>query len=99
RRVLFRSRDGTPLGLMTLVAPGHIDLAFVRPSAAGQGIGAELLAALTQIARASGARELTADVSKAARPFFERHGFYVLRQQSVIRRGVALINYAMQKPL
>ncbi|EAU44369.1 GNAT family N-acetyltransferase [Salipiger bermudensis] len=96
---LMAERDGTPLGLMTLVAPGHIDLAFVRPSAAGQGIGAELLAALTQIARASGARELTAEVSKAARPFFERHGFYVLRQQSVIRRGVALINYAMQKPL
>ncbi len=96
---LMAERDGVPVGIMTLVAPGHIDLAFVRPAAAGHGVGAELLAALTQIALAGGARSLTTDASKAARPFFERHGFYVLRQQRVIRRGVALINYAMQKPL
>lgn len=96
---LMAERDGTPVGLMTLVAPSHIDLAFVRPSAAGQGIGAELLAALTQIARASGARELTADASKAARPFFERHGFIWLRQKTVIRRGVELITNEMRKPL
>ncbi|MCR8546591.1 GNAT family N-acetyltransferase [Salipiger sp. P9] len=96
---LMAERNGVPVGFMTLVAPDHIDLAFVRPSAAGEGIGARLLEALTAIARASGAKQLTSDVSKAARPFFERHGFEVLREQSAIRRGVALINYKMRKPL
>jgi len=51
------------------------------------------------IARASGATKLTADVSKAARPFFERNGFELVREQSVVRRGVALMNYVMRKPL
>ncbi|MCA0848922.1 GNAT family N-acetyltransferase [Salipiger thiooxidans] len=96
---LMAERNGVPVGLMTLVAPDHIDLAFVRPSAAGSGVGTALLESLTMIARASGATKLTADVSKAARPFFERNGFELVREQSVVRRGVALMNYVMRKPL
>lgn len=96
---LMAEIDGEPVGYMTLVMPGCIDLAFVRAAHAGQGIGGALLEALTGIARAGGASELTADVSLAARPFFERHGFSVVREQTVVRRGVALRNIAMRKPL
>lgn len=96
---LMAERGGVPVGFMTLVTPGHIDLAFVRPGAAGHGIGSALLSALAAIARAGGACELTSDVSKTARAFFARHGFEILREQSITRRGVALTNYAMRKPL
>lgn len=90
---------GQAVGFMTLAAPGHIDLAFVRPAFAGQGIGAELLEALTVIARASGGQQLTSNVSLAARPFFERHGFVVTAQGSIVRRGVILNNFDMCKQL
>ncbi len=96
---LMAEVDGNPVGYMTLQAPGHIDLAFVRPAFAGHGIGAQLLDALTVIARAGGARQLTSNVSRAARPFFERHGFVVTAQGSIVRRGVALANFDMCKTL
>ncbi|MDO6586043.1 GNAT family N-acetyltransferase [Salipiger sp. 1_MG-2023] len=96
---LMAEVDGGAVGFMTLQAPGHIDLAFTRPAFAGRGIGAELLNALTGIARAGGARALTSNVSRAARPFFERHGFEITAQGSIVRRGVTLANFDMRKVL
>ncbi|KAA8614033.1 GNAT family N-acetyltransferase [Salipiger aestuarii] len=96
---LMAEVSGDAVGYMTLQAPGHIDLAFVRPAFAGHGIGAELLEALTRIARAGGARAMTSSVSRAARPFFERHGFKVIAEVSIVRRGVALANFDMRKDL
>ena len=46
---LMAERNGVPVGLMTLVAPDHIDLAFVRPSAAGSGVGTALLESLRRL--------------------------------------------------
>jgi hypothetical protein len=34
-----------------------------------------------------------------ARPFFERNGFRVVREQRVSCRGVEMTNFAMEKPL
>lgn len=96
---LMAEVDGVAVGFMTLQAPGHIDLAFVRPAFARHGIGAELLQALSVIARAGGARALTSNVSRTARPFFERHGFEVTAEGSIVRRGVTLANFDMRKTL
>jgi putative acetyltransferase len=41
--------------------------------------------------------ELTSDVSVAARPFFERFGFDVVREQRPSKDGVEMINYRMRK--
>lgn len=50
-------------------------------------------------ARQMGIEKLSADVSKTAEPFFESHGFYVLRRGFPIRRGVTLQNALMEKKL
>ncbi|WP_037371985.1 GNAT family N-acetyltransferase [Salipiger mucosus] len=96
---LMAERAGRSTGFMTLVAPGTIDLAFVHPDWSGHGIGGALLDALTPIARASGAKALEADVSKAARRFFARHGFAPEGERHIHRRGVTLTAYRMRKPL
>ena len=42
---------------------------------------------------------LTSDVSKTARPFFEKVGFEVIKKQTVVRQGVELTNFKMKKKI
>jgi len=89
----------TPVGFMTIDRTGLIDLAFVAPDMARQGIGAQLYEAVEDRARSLGVSLLTTDASKAAKPFFTRRGWTVAAEQSVVRRGVELTNYKMHKVL
>ena len=43
------------------------------------------------------APRITTHASRTARPFFERRGYRVLRAQTVVRHGVALENFVMEK--
>jgi GNAT superfamily N-acetyltransferase len=87
------------LGFAEFDPHGHIDCFYTHKDRQGQGIGSLLLADLERRAQARGVSTLTADVSITAKMFFERRGFKVLREQQVVRRGVALTNYAMDKRL
>ncbi len=91
--------DGVPVGFMTIDASGFIDLAFVAPGAAGQGVGWHLYRRVEERARELGATRMTTEASKKARPFFERQGWSVDREQTVERNGVMLTNYRMSKRL
>lgn len=91
--------DGEPVGFLTIDQTGYVDLAFVLPSASGKGIGGALLAAAEQSARAQGARDLTAEASLIAYPFFLKHGWHALEAEYVERNGVVLQRYRMQKAL
>ena len=42
---------------------------------------------------------VTTHASITARPFFEKRGYHVVKEQQVERRGVVLINYVMIKRL
>jgi putative acetyltransferase len=91
--------DGSPVGFMTIDRGGYIDLAFVMPSVAGTGVGWQLYGAVERSAREFGATRLTTQASRKARPFFERQGWTVEREQTAVRRGVELTNFRMWKQL
>ncbi|WP_121063517.1 GNAT family N-acetyltransferase [Chachezhania antarctica] len=91
--------DGRVVGFMTIDADGHVDLAFIRSDAIGQGVGRQLYDAVEDRAKALGATVMTTDASLKARPFFERMGWHVVREQKPVRRGVELTNFRMEKVL
>ena len=91
--------DGVPVGFMTIDAERFIDVAFVAPGSAGHGVGWHLYRQVEERARELGATRMTTEASKKARPFFERQGWSVDREQTVERRGVVLTNYRMSKVL
>jgi putative acetyltransferase len=72
---------------------------YVAPANARQGLAAGLLMRLEAAARASGAMQLSADVSLSARRSFERAGFETLIEERVQRNGVSLARFRMRKPL
>jgi len=86
-------------GFMTMTSEGMIDLAFVRPDCQRRGLGEKLYTALEALAREIGLIRLTTNASKMARPFFEKHGWHVVRHQNMERSGIMLENYSMTKNL
>jgi putative acetyltransferase len=90
---------GAPVGFATLQGAEHVDMLYVHPSAAGQGVATLLLDALEKLARARGAKRIGADVSDTARAFFERRGFAAERRNTVALGDEWLGNTTMQKRL
>ncbi len=91
--------QGEYLGFASLKDNKTIDMLFVHPYHAGQGVGSALLTALEKIAAARGAETLTADVSDTAQEFFEKHGFEATHRNSVPLDEEWLSNTTMSKRL
>jgi putative acetyltransferase len=99
RRTLVAEEDDEVVGFAELEDDGHLDMIYLRGGAVGRGVGRRLYEAVEGEARGSGVGRIFAEVSITARPFFERHGFRVVREQRVSLRGVEMTNFAMEKPL
>ncbi len=72
---------------------------YCRPDAVGRGVGSGLYAAVEERARGLGAGRISTEASITARPFFVRRGFRVLRRSTVLREGIELTNFSMEKAL
>jgi putative acetyltransferase len=96
---LLGTIDGSPVGFASLAGTERLDMLYVHPAAAGQGVGTMLLDALERLARGRGAARLTADVSDSAQDFFRRRGFSPRQRNSVPLGGEWLANTTMEKQL
>ncbi|MGE3149107.1 MAG: N-acetyltransferase family protein [Pseudorhodoplanes sp.] len=96
---LVATRAGSPVGFASLKEAREIDLLYVHPAAAGQGVGSMLVDALEKLAAARGATSLAADVSDSAHDFFRHRGFVDQRRNAVRRADQWLSNTTMEKQL
>src|SRR2546430_14057308 len=80
---LVGTMDGSPVGFASLDGRERLDMLYVHPAAAGQGVGSMLIDALEKLAGARGAGRLTADVSDSAQDFFKRRGFVATQRNTV----------------
>jgi putative acetyltransferase len=96
---LVATIDGDAVGFAALKGNDLIDMLYVHPAVAGQGVGAQLLDALERLAAARGATKLSADASDTALGFFERRGYVPQRRNSVPREDEWLANTTVQKTL
>jgi putative acetyltransferase len=78
--------DGAVTGFASLKGVDEIDMLFIDPEFARQGVGRALVDALTKLAEARGAKRLTTEASDVARPLFERLGF-TAQQRNLVRIG------------
>lgn len=98
RLTLVAEQEGEVVGFAEL-DDGHLDMLYARKDAVGRGVGAQLYEAVEQEALGQGLGRITTEASITARPFFERHGFRLMREQTVRRSGVELTNFVMEKDL
>jgi putative acetyltransferase len=89
--------EGEYLGFAALKDNKTIDMLYVHPDFAGEGVGTALADALEKIAGARGAEAITVDASDTAVPFFERRGYVATQRNSVPREDQWLSNTTMIK--
>jgi putative acetyltransferase len=88
-----------PVGFASLNGPDHIDMLFVHPSVARQGVASMLVDALEKLAGARGAKTLKVDASDTAEPLFRKRGYIAMQRNTVTLNGEWLANTTMQKTL
>jgi putative acetyltransferase len=96
---LVATIDGEAVGFAALKGKDEVDMLYVHPAVAGQGVGAQLMDALEKLAAARGATKLTADASDTALGFFERRGYVPQQRNSVACDDEWLANTTVQKSL
>src|ERR1700688_1624979 len=96
---LVATLQNSPVGFASLKGADHIDMLYVHPGAAGQGVASMLSEALEKLAGGRGAKSLIVDASDNAEGFFLKRGYVGLQRNTVTVNGEWLANTTMQKTL
>jgi putative acetyltransferase len=96
---LIATLQNSPVGFASLKGPDHIDMLYVHPSVAGQGVASMLCDALEKLAGSRGAKSLIVDASDTAQDFFKKRGYVAKQRNTVTVNGEWLANTTMQKTL
>ena len=96
---LIATLENSPVGFASLKGADHIDMLYVHPSAAGQGVASMLCEALEKLAGGRGAKGLTVDASDNSQEFFSKRGYVAKQRNTVTVNGEWLANTTMQKTL
>jgi putative acetyltransferase len=89
--------DGCIVGYADLQADGLIDHFFCHHQYQGRGVGGQLMEHIFAQSKVKGINRLYSDVSITVRPFYQRFGFVVTREQLLEIRGAKLKNFVMKK--
>lgn len=92
---VIAEQDGKILGFGDMDAEGYLDRLYVHKDFQRQGIATAICDVLE---RAAETDFFTVHASNTARPFFEKRGYALLKEQQVERCGVLLANFVMKKP-
>ena len=87
------------IGYSSMNKRGYMHSMFVHKDWQCKGIATQLLYEVEKIARQYEVKEITSDVSKTARPFFEHKGYVVECEQKQQANRLKLTNYKMKKVL
>ena len=93
---LVATLGGAPAAFAALKGNDRIDMLYVYPAVAGQGLGTMLVDALEKLTKARGTKTLSVDASDTARSFFEKRGYKAQSRNSVPLNGEWLANTTLE---
>ena len=82
------------VGFGDIDSTGYLDRLYVRKDRQRRGIASAICG---ELENAADAAKITTHASITARPFFQKRGYCVVREQQVERGGILLTNYVMEK--
>lgn len=91
--------NGIILGFGDVDNTGYLDRLFVHKDYQGKGVATCICNELENHIRKLGVMNMVTHASITARPFFERSGFIMVKEQQVERKGILLTNFIMEKQL
>lgn len=96
---LVATIGGGPVGFASLRGADKIDMLYVHPAVARQGVASLLLDALERLAAARGAKKLSGDFSDTALPLLQQRGYVQERRNTVYLGDVWFGNTTMSRSL
>ncbi len=86
--------NGMIVGFGDMDPSGYLDRLYVHEDYQGRGAASAIC---DELERSVSGKLITTHASITAKPFFQRRRYRVVKEQKVIRRGIALTNYVMEK--
>ena len=86
--------NGEIVGFGDMDETGYLDRLYVHKDYQGQGIASAIC---DELERFAAGKTFTTHASITAKLFFQHRRYHVVRKQEVIRHGVALTNFVMEK--
>lgn len=93
---LIAVERGKITGFGDIDSTGYLDRLYVHKNFQRCGIASAICDALESSVHA---RLFKTHASITARPFFEKRGYHTVKEQTVMRKGISLTNYVMEKYL
>lgn len=87
-------KNGRIVGFGDIDKTGYLDRLYVHKDYQRQGIASVIC---DELELTVSQNKIRTYASITAKPFFEQRGYRVIRKQQVIRNGVSLRNYVMEK--
>ena len=99
--LIYVMADATnePAAYALLEPDGHLDMLYCSPTHVGNGLATRLLQHAENEARKLELTKLYTEASELAQPAFTRAGYTTSHRRDFEIDGVAIHNYAMEKPL
>lgn len=85
--------DKRIIGFGDIDQTGYLDRLYVHKDYQGKGVATALCERLER----ETPHKITTHASITARPFFEKRGYRMIKEQQVERQGIKLINFVMEK--
>ena len=89
---LVAVEDDVITGFGNIYSSGYLDMLYVHKDYQHRGIASEICSLLENHYDVN---KITVHASITAKPFFEKRGYGVLYEQTVIRNGINIVNYVM----
>lgn len=87
------------IGFTSIQTDGYLHSMFVHKDYQRMGVASFLLSKAEEYATENHIKTITSEVSITAKPFFERKGYQVVKQQKRQANKLCLTNYWMKKEL
>lgn len=87
--------NGTIIGFASLAQNGYLDMLYVHKDHQRTGVATALWKKILSKANELGIKAIQTEASITAKPFFEKHGFKLLKEQVILINDTELTNYKM----
>lgn len=94
---LVAEEGNTMVGFCDMDRNGYLDRLYVHKDYQRKGIATALVNELEKQIAMYGISLFTTHASITAKPFFEKQGYIVIRENTVVRDGMELTNFIMEK--
>lgn len=87
------------LGFGNVDDSGYLDMLYVHKDFQHKGIATMIVSKLETYTLQNNIQSIKTHASITVRPFFEKRGYIIIKEQQVIRDNIYLTNYIMEKLL